>query len=462
MISSPRYALSRLSLTLYGGVNEIGGNKILLEDKDARIFFDFGAGFSDGLEYFSAGVEPRRVNGLGDYFEFGLMPRIRGLYAEDMLDPTDLKYSKPEIDAIVLSHYHSDHQGRINFVDSQIPIYCGETTALFHEAYSSSGGSPLDEHKIMTFRTGDKKKIGSLEIRPIHVDHSIPGAYGFIIETSEGAVVYTGDLRFHGTKGGMTEDFLEEAIEAKPICLLTEGTRVGTIDVKQNLSEPEVFRRTEDLLKRIDKKLVFSTFRGNDIDRINTFHAACMKTDRKLLISMKTAAILHYLANDKNLKVPKLGSDVQVYLRKKSSGTYDDKDYYKWERDYLGYGVTCDEIRNHQGSFLLHLDMWNLPELVDLKPDKGGAYIHSASEAFNEEGEQEEAVIRNWVDHFGFSYDQIHASGHAPGEDIIETAKKINAKTTIPLHTEHPELFIALTRMSGITLPVKQKKIQLN
>jgi mRNA degradation ribonuclease J1/J2 len=34
------------SLTFYGGVNEIGGNKILLEDKDTRVFLDFSKGFS--------------------------------------------------------------------------------------------------------------------------------------------------------------------------------------------------------------------------------------------------------------------------------------------------------------------------------------------------------------------------------------------------------------------------------
>ena len=33
------------SLTFYGGVNEIGGNKILLEDKDTKVFLDFGKGF---------------------------------------------------------------------------------------------------------------------------------------------------------------------------------------------------------------------------------------------------------------------------------------------------------------------------------------------------------------------------------------------------------------------------------
>ena len=29
-----------VSLTFYGGVKEIGGNKILLEDKDTKIFFN--------------------------------------------------------------------------------------------------------------------------------------------------------------------------------------------------------------------------------------------------------------------------------------------------------------------------------------------------------------------------------------------------------------------------------------
>lgn len=37
-----------MKLIFYGGVNEIGGNKILLEDKDAKIFLDFGMSFGQG------------------------------------------------------------------------------------------------------------------------------------------------------------------------------------------------------------------------------------------------------------------------------------------------------------------------------------------------------------------------------------------------------------------------------
>jgi len=34
-----------MEITLHGGVNEIGGNKILVEHKNTRIFLDFGMSF---------------------------------------------------------------------------------------------------------------------------------------------------------------------------------------------------------------------------------------------------------------------------------------------------------------------------------------------------------------------------------------------------------------------------------
>jgi hypothetical protein len=44
------------SLTFYGGVNEISGNKILLEDKDTRVFLDFGKGFSRRAAAIGVGI----------------------------------------------------------------------------------------------------------------------------------------------------------------------------------------------------------------------------------------------------------------------------------------------------------------------------------------------------------------------------------------------------------------------
>ena len=78
---------------------------------------------------------------------------------------------------------------------------------------------------------------------------------------------------------------------------------------------------------------------------------------------------------------------------------------------------------------------------MDINPDRGGTYIHAATEAYNEEGEKEEAVIRNWIEHVGFRYAQLHASGHAPMAEVGELVRAISPAGVVPIHTEHPRLF---------------------
>ncbi len=443
-------------ITCYGGVGEIGGNKFLLEDKDTKVILDFGTGFSDGSDYFDSSIGPRTVNGAGDLFEFDLLPQIRGLYSEKSLQNTPVKYAEPEVDGVVLSHYHLDHTGRIGYIDPKIPLYCGETTSLIHEAYSGSGGSPLDGRPIRRFRTGDRFRVGAIEFRPVHVDHSIPGAYGFLIYTSEGTMAYTGDFRFHGPAGSMTKDFVDAAKEERPRLLLTEGTRVTPDDGGTNMSEKAVLDEATKVVKGT-RSLVFSTFRGNDVDRINTFFEASQVSGRRLIVSMKVAAILEELKKDRRLRVPRVGKDVDVYLRRKKSGKFDDADYYSWERPFLGVGVNASEIRKKQGEVFLHLEAWNFPELVDIRPEKGGTYIHAATEAFNEEGEREESLIRNWVEHVGFRYAQLHASGHAPGSEVGKLVEGVGAKKVVPIHTENPGLFRRFDRKREWRLEVPKK-----
>lgn len=70
------------SLTFYGGVNEIGGNKILLEDKDTKIFLDFGKGFGRRARFFEEYINPRTANGIVDFLTMGLLPDISGVYRD--------------------------------------------------------------------------------------------------------------------------------------------------------------------------------------------------------------------------------------------------------------------------------------------------------------------------------------------------------------------------------------------
>ncbi|MEM4733041.1 MAG: MBL fold metallo-hydrolase, partial [Candidatus Bathyarchaeia archaeon] len=106
------------TVTFYGGVNEIGGNKILLQDKDTRVLFDFGMSFTMRKQFYSPPfLSPKSENSLQ---ELGILPRIKGVYK---FDP-----GPAEVDAVFISHGHLDHCAYLSFIKREIPIYCGETT----------------------------------------------------------------------------------------------------------------------------------------------------------------------------------------------------------------------------------------------------------------------------------------------------------------------------------------------
>jgi ribonuclease J len=81
-----------------------------------------------------------------------------------------------------------------------------------------------------------------------------------------------------------------------------------------------------------------------------------------------------------------------------------------------------------------------------MKPPPGPLYIHSASEPYNEEQVSSQERVDNWLDKFGMERYQIHCSGHAKGKDLFEIVKAIDAKMLFPIHTEHPEMYVRMTR----------------
>ncbi len=434
-----------VKLTFYGGVNEIGGNKILLEDKQTRIFFDFGQSFTFGSEYFTGWLEPRAINGLGDYFAFNLLPRIKGLYSKEMLAYTDLPYAEPQVNAVFLSHAHFDHVTHIQFLDPEIPIHLGVGTKLFMDAMEeTSNFCQYGEHKCNLFRTGNKIKIDNVTVEPIHVDHSIPAAYGFIIHTSAGPLVYTGDLRRHGPRKDLTEDFIEKAASCKPTALICEGTRITREENRKNVTEPQVKKGSDNIVKSTTKA-VFTMRASRDIDRFNSFHKVAKKNNRKLVITPKTAHLLTKLLNDKHLNLPDPMKDenIAVYYKRKKTGVFDEKDYFPWEREFLNKIVTHEYINKNQKHLIMDLDFTQFAELIDIKPEPGCHFIHSMSEPFSEE-DIEDKVMHNWIDHFKMQFHQLHASGHMNKTHLIEMINQIQAKTTFPVHTENQELYKSL------------------
>jgi len=468
------------NLTFYGGVNEIGGNKILLQDKDTKVFLDFGMSFSKRGKFFEEFINPRVSNGIVDYLTMGLTPDIPGIYRDDLLEMSGKKAEPAEIDAVLLTHAHADHANYISFLNKDIPIHMGSGCHLILKALADRGSRSLDseildfkerptaEHRgekpiprtINEFRTGDKFKVDSLEVEPIHVDHSVPGAYGFIIYTSEGPVVYTGDIRLHGTHPEMTEDFIAKAKEVKPIALITEGTRIA--DKEKEESEKIVYQECSKVISK-NNRLVFADFNFKDVDRFQTFYKIAQETGRKLVVKINDAHFLKYLSQDKHLSVPDIDDEhIVIYLPKKGSGTYSDSDYTASERQFLNLNNawTADQIAARESKVLCCMGFYSFTLLIDIKPKPGAIYIHSSSEPYNE-GQ----VISNdradaWIEHFGMNRVQSHCSGHARGQDLLKAVNEIDAKMLFPVHTEHPEAYKKISK--NITIVEEDVKYEIS
>jgi len=448
-----------VALTFYGGVDEIGGNKILVAEKKIKVFFDFGQSFNFGSEYFRGWLSPRTINGLGDHFEFGLLPKIKGLYAKEQLMRTDFPYVEPEIDAIFLSHAHFDHVAHICFVDPQIPIYLGVGTKLFLESMEeTSSYCDYRAHEYRTFRSGKKIKIDDIVVEPVHVDHSIPAAYGFIINTSEGTIVYTGDLRLHGSRRDLSEEFVERA-KCEPDALICEGTRMAPKEKRKNYSESQVEQMSNEIVSSTDK-IVFMTHYSRDIDRFRSFYNVAVKNQRNIVISPKTAYLLSKLIQDEHLDLPDplKTEHILVYYRRKKSGTYDDADYYLWERQFMDKLVGYEFVHKNQSKLIMDLDFYQFAELIDIRPDRGSHFIHSLSEPFSEEDIEDE-VLHNWLNHFGMQFHQLHASGHLNKEQIAQLVTEIGAKKIFPVHTENAQLFKQISRNTEIIEREKEYRI---
>jgi len=451
-----------VSITCYGGANEIGGNKILLEDKGVRIYLDFGQSFGFGEDFFYEYLRPRVANGLETYFEFDLLPRVRKLYSEKMLKLTDLKYEKPDVDAVFISHGHGDHIGHLPFLDESIPLYIGHGThriiELYNELYTQFG--KIGEHtNLHYFKSGDKIKVGHLEIEPIHVDHSIPGAYGFIIHTSKGAIAYTGDFRLHGPRADMSEEFMKKAAKLKPYALLCEGTRLGN-EPERDYSEAEVEKEATAIIKSA-KGIVFASFSMCNADRFMGFYRATVKNGRILVIDTKMAHILYHL-REKVPALPDILADksIAVYFRLEKTCTFCEKDYKVDERPFMPKMVTYAEIAKEPREYVMCLKFSELMELVYIQP-KDAEFIYSMSEHFyeGEDNEEQRVVWENWMKHFKIEFHKLHSSGHASAKDLVEFIKTVNPKLLIPVHTQNSEDFRKIHQ--NVKIPQKGEKMEL-
>jgi ribonuclease J len=163
----------RLRIIPLGGLGEIGKNMMLFEYGEDLIAVDAGLMFPE-----------------------------EDMLGVDLVIP-DISYilqHPHRLKAFFITHGHEDHTGALPYILRRVnaPIYCTPLTADLI-AVKLKEARLLDKADLRQVHPGERVQVGSFEVEPFGVAHSVPDSVGLAIRTPVGTVVHTGDFKLDHT-----------------------------------------------------------------------------------------------------------------------------------------------------------------------------------------------------------------------------------------------------------------------
>ena len=384
-----------MNLKFYKDTNRIGGGITEIISHGSRIILDFGSDLPNGEV---ATPEP--------------MPLIDGV-----------TYGKPDCDGIFITHYHGDHNGLLQYVLPEIPVFMGKGAKVVFSVLCGRIHKDLLP-KIKNFKVvkpPQKINIGNVfSVMPIRVDHSAFDAYMYVIELLQEnkKILFTGDYRSHGFTGKGLMPAAKEYI-GKVDCIITEGTMLSR-DEKRIATEQELERYAEQLMKT--EKALFVLCSSTNIDRIAALYHAAMKTGRVFVVDEYQRDVMQ--AVDQNC------NDTPFY-QCRNLFVYSDKHLHSDKvTKYFNDKGFCMLVRSNGDKFVKRMKPYC----------KDGLLLYSIWNGYKDRSGSVKKFLQSWGDG---RIENLHTSGHASAETIKKLCNICSDENTVilPMHTEAAEKF---------------------
>lgn len=431
------------TISFWGGIGTIGGTKVVIQQAQDRVIIDFGLAYAPGEEYYDARLQPRPDRVLHEYLCLGYAPPIPGLYRRELLSGSRVPPGPdqgPAGTAVFISHLHLDHHALTGLIAPGIPVYMHGASRQMLDALQAVGETtPGAPRSYSAFAWEEPVQVGSLRVTAVPVDHDIPGAAAFFIETAAGTVVYSGDLRLHGARPELVRRFAARARALRPLALLIEGTRLGEEErgpFPPPPAEPELADRAASLLRACGTLALINLYPRN-IERIAALQGAAAAAGRTLALEAATAAI--YTRCGGSL------AGAALYLTGAEQSALEQGRAPAWLAGLVRQAAAAGapvagpaDVAGARDRWLVQLTYPKLGELVDLAPQPGSICLHSNGEPLGAFDPAYPAYER-WLRRFGVAHVPLGSTGHASPRDLHEIAAEIAPQVLVPVHSLRPD-----------------------
>ncbi len=384
-----------LRLVPLGGLEEIGRNMTFLEYRDEIIVIDMGLQFPEeetpGIDYIIPNVsylEPRKEN----------------------------------VKAVVLTHGHYDHIGAIPYLIGKIgnpTIYTAKLTKAIIEKRQEEFVNAPKLHTVPV-APGDKTKVGKyFELEFFSIEHTIPDSIGVIIKTPVGNIVHFGDFRIDYTEDGKPLNLEEiERIGRMGVhtfmCDSTNAEEPG-----HTLSERTVERNLEELFKTAKGRIIVTTF-SSMLTRIGEMIKIAEKLGKKVAV------------NGRSMKDNVQISQNLGYMKIKKGTLIATEEVSKHKDDKILIITTGAQGESNAGLMKIVNG-----EHKHIRIKSNDTLVFSSSVIpGNERSVQnlKDNISRQGATIYTSKLIDIHASGHAPSDDLTLAVKLLKPKYFVPVH----------------------------
>jgi ribonuclease J len=366
----------------------------------------------------------------GDIFvvDAGLMFPEDEMLGIDVVIP-DFSYltsNSERVKGIFLTHGHEDHMGALTYVLRKInvPVYGTKLTlALAREKMKEQEFSgSVDFHEI---NSNSILEFGTVSVSFFKTNHSIPDSVGVSINTSEGAIVHTGDFKFDQAATAMYKPEIGKMAalgEKGVLCLLSDSTDAEKPGYTP--SESTVVEELSTVFYNAQGRIIAACF-ASDINRIQHLFDIAAANSRKVAVVGKSlkrvydiALGLGYLTVDDDLIIP----------------VDDIKDYSADEIVILTTGSQGEPIEALQKMAKQVHPQVNIKEgdtvLIAASPLKGSeVFIYKTIDMLYRAG----ATVVS-------SKKSVQVSSHGSQEELKFMINLMSPKFFIPVHGEHKML----------------------